>query len=677
MPKLVLKVSNSVPVLPAPVRKEKGLSVRRVRSFTPPADGQDIVAWFVDAAFIEQNGEAMRASPPPPGSVLVWNPDGDSPPPRSLPDDLVFDEVFSFRAPAYFLRTMRNMFRRLLLEDELAQRDALLKASRAENSELLQVGIQLSAERDNDKLLNYILQQVRQISHADAGTLYLLEKDKTTGEQKLRFKITQNDSNPRDYSEFVMPLSKKSMSGYVASTGTVLNIEDVYQIPPDKEYGFNVRFDRDTGYRSKSMLTVPMQDHKGEILGVIQLINRKRDSACRLTKPEHIDEYVIPFSQEEVPLVLSLAAQAAVSLENNLLYQEIETLFEGFVQASVQAIESRDPTTSGHSNRVAVYTVSLAHAVDRADFGAYRGTHFTDEHLKEIRYASLLHDFGKVGVREHVLVKAKKLYPDQIELVKLRFGYIRKSILYGLLKERFEVLSREGAEGYRKIKDGMDRKEADYLGEIEKFIQAIITSNEPTVLAEDPSRALDDIHGRTFIEEDGTAIPFLDDDEYIKLKIKKGSLDESERLEIESHVTHTFKFLSTIPWTKEMRNIPTIAWGHHEKLDGSGYPEMKNAAQIPIQTRMMTVSDIYDALTASDRPYKRAVPAQKALDILNAEVKEQKLDPDIVKIFVEAKIWEKKDELLAAPQPTLGQASNAGAPQRSAAPRPARTSTTG
>jgi HD-GYP domain-containing protein (c-di-GMP phosphodiesterase class II) len=551
--------------------------------------------------------------------------------------------VLSLKNPAWFLRTLRNLFRRLSLERELAQK-------KHENSELLEVGIALSAERDNDKLLDYILKQVRHIARADAGTLYLLERDEASGEQKLRFKIAQNDSNPRDYSEFVMPLSKKTVSGYVATTGTVLNLEDAYRIPADKEYGFNISYDQSTGYRSKSMLTVPMQDHKGEILGVIQLINCKVDRASRIRTPEDADTYVIPFSKDIEPMVLSLASQAAVSLENNNLYQEIETLFEGFVKASVQAIESRDPTTSGHSNRVAFYTVSLAKVVDRVNDGAWAETHFTAEDLKEIRYASLLHDFGKVGVREHVLVKAKKLYPDKMDLLKLRFDYIRKTTHYTLLKKRFEALREGGKDEYLLKEAELDREESERLAEIEEFLQNIITANEPSVLAEEPARILDVIHVKTFDEPGGEPVPFLTDDEHIKLKIPQGSLDEEERKEIESHVIHTYNFLNTIPWTKEMRNIPTIARGHHEKLDGTGYPKKWLAPEIPVQTRMMTVSDIYDALTASDRPYKKAVPAQKALDILNDEVKDKKLDPDLVKIFIEARIWEKKTD--EAPSPT-------------------------
>ena len=248
-------------------------------------------------------------------------------------------------------------------------------------------------------------------------------------------------------------------------------------------------------------------------------------------------------------------------------------------------------------------------------------------------------------MREHVLVKAKKLYPEKMELLHLRFELIKKSILSALWKERFQVLTRDGMDGYLKLMPEFDAREAAQIAEIDKFLKAIDISNEPSVLAEDPARILDEIKAKPDFREaeGGVAIPFLDGDEYEKLKIAKGSLDENERKEIESHVTHTFRFLSTIPWTKEMRNIPIIAYGHHEKLRGDGYPRGIHAAEIPIQTRMMTVSDIYDALTASNRPYKRAVPAPKALDILNAEVKADELDAELVKIFIESKIWDKKE----------------------------------
>lgn len=228
----------------------------------------------------------------------------------------------------------------------------------------------------------------------------------------------------------------------------------------------------------------------------------------------------------------------------------------------------------------------------------------------------------------------------------MRFEYVRKAMLYGLMKERFASLLEQGQDGYLRVKEDIDRREAEYLSEIERYLQAVTEANIPSVLAAEPSRILDDIHGRIF-EEEGKKIPLLTDDEYFKLKIPKGSLDDKEREQINKHVTHSFKFLSTIPWTKEMRNIPDIAHGHHEYLNGKGYPLGIQGDEIRIQTRMMTVSDIYDALTAADRPYKPAVSEEKALDILNNEVKEKKLDAELVKIFIEAKIWQKRAGLLA------------------------------
>jgi len=640
---LVLKVSKGVPALPPAIREEKGLTVQRINHVEPNGDGPPLVAWLLDSDFLTHHHKALLAGEVAAGSVLAWNPDGEIGVSQQIPDGLLYDEVASLDRPAFFLRTLRNLYRRLHLEREVAEKNALLAASKSENAELLQVGIALSVERDNTKLLSYILQQVRQISGADAGTLYLVEKDKETGKQNLRIKLTQNESNPTDYREFVFPMSKNRISGFVAATGTPLNIPDAYQIPADKEYSFSTDVDTSTGYLTRSMLTVPMQDHKGQILGVIQLINRKRERGIRLAGPQDVEKHVIPFSKEQEPLLLSLASQAAVSLENNLLYQEIETLFEGFVQASVKAIESRDPTTSGHSNRVALYTEGLARAVDNAGIGAYKDVHFSREQLREIRYASLLHDFGKVGVREHVLVKAKKLYPDQLELVKLRFDYIRKAMMYSMLKERFSKLMAEGKDAYLKLAEEFDKRESEYVAEVEGYLAQILAANEPTVLAETPAKILEQIRTKSFEEPGRPPLPFLTGDEYTKLSIRKGSLDEQERLEIESHVTHTYNFLKTIPWTSEMKNIPTIAYGHHEKLTGGGYPRRIASAQIPVQTRMMTVSDIFDALTASDRPYKPAVKPPRALDILQFAVKDGELDADLVRVFIDAKIWEKKE----------------------------------
>jgi HD-GYP domain-containing protein (c-di-GMP phosphodiesterase class II) len=310
------------------------------------------------------------------------------------------------------------------------------------------------------------------------------------------------------------------------------------------------------------------------------------------------------------------------------------------VNAAVLAIEQRDPTTEGHSRRVADYTVGLAKMVDRVKDGPFRGLTFSREQLREIKYAGLLHDFGKVGVREKVLVKAKKLYGPDLELIRQRHAFVRRTLERDFWKQRVEFLEKNGEGGYQAF---IARIEADLqreLGELDKFLDMVIQSNEPSLLPAEHAKGLTDYAQRTYVNLEGQTQSLLTPDEVRFLTIPKGSLDESERLEIESHVTHTFNFLQQIPWTPELAEIPLIAFGHHEKLDGSGYPKRKRADEILPQTRMMTISDIYDALTAQDRPYKRAVPPTRALDIMSQEVTRGQLDKDLFKVFVDAKVYE-------------------------------------
>ncbi len=537
------------------------------------------------------------------------------------------------------LRVLKNLSSRILLERNLTRERKELSFKEKVNKELLNIGIALSAERDNQKLLELILTKSREITHADAGSLYLVLNKDDSGEKELLFKISQNDTNPADYTEFRMPLNTQSIAGFVASTGKALNIPDAYSIPKRLGVTFNKNYDKTSGYRTKSMLTLPMKDHKDVVLGVIQLLNKKRDFSVLLKTPEIVDETVESFNKEDESIVLSLASQAAVSLENNQLYEEIEILFEGFVKASVKAIESRDPTTSGHSSRVAIYTVSLAETLSRVDFGAYKDVSFSREQVKEIRYASLLHDFGKVGVREHVLVKAKKLYPEQVELLKQRFAYIKQQLKYSYLVKRFELLKERGTAGASPYLADIDREESEALADLDKKLTVILESNEPRVLAEEPVKILSEIASHTYLDMGGLSAPYLTRQEVDYLQIRKGSLNEKERKEIESHVIHTYEFLKNIPWTTQMKNIPAIARSHHEKLNGEGYPLGLTEAEIPLQSKMMAVSDIYDALTAQDRPYKPALPAERALDILKDEVKSSHLDTDLVNVFIDAKIY--------------------------------------
>jgi HD-GYP domain-containing protein (c-di-GMP phosphodiesterase class II) len=336
----------------------------------------------------------------------------------------------------------------------------------------------------------------------------------------------------------------------------------------------------------------------------------------------------------------ALASQAAVAIENGRLYEDIERLFEGFVTAAVTAIESRDPTTSGHSGRVASLTVRLAEVVDRTSDGPYRHVSFSRGQLRELRYAGLLHDFGKVGVREQVLVKEKKLYPHDLELIRHRFAYLIQRADLEFERTRADFVLARGQDGYEEAIAALEVDRDRRRRELRFYLDAIVQANEPTIMPEGSFDALHDIRGKTFVDFEGRIRPLLEDHELQFLMIRKGNLDEAERREIESHVTHTFRFLEQIPWTRELRNIPQIAYGHHEKLNGNGYPNALDGAAIPVQTRMMTIADIFDALTATDRPYKRAVSPDRALDILSLEAREGMIDATLLDAFIDARVFE-------------------------------------
>ncbi len=583
------------------------------------------------------------------GAIIALGADGEHDLPDAFPEDLLAAYVPQPYGPRQLLIALRTAYR-----EAAARRDSLRARSEAstrtkELGELTRIGMALATERDYNTLLDLILTQAREITGADAGSLYLVEtKEGEEGEEAertLHFKLAQNYSRPDiPFVTHTIPLDRASIAGYVATTGEPLVLDDAYVLPEGVEYSINRSFDEKYGYRTKSMLTIPMKDHKDEVIGVLQLINRKRRHDVKLGSPEESDAEVIAFSPRLVELVSALAGQAAVSIENSQLYEDIERLFEGFVRAAVTAIEQRDPTTFGHSGRVASMTVGLAEVVDRTRTGIYKQVNFTREEVREIRYAGLLHDFGKVGVREQVLVKAKKLYPQELSLVRQRHGFILRTAEREFYRKRMEYLEQHGREGYADFAAKLDEEFNRQMEDLSRFIQMVVDANEPTVLPAGTFEGLMEYAERRYQDLEGKDRPFLSDDEVRFLTIRKGSLDEAERLEIESHVTHTYRFLRQIPWTKELRDIPRIAYGHHEKLDGSGYPRHVSADQIPIQTRMMTVADIFDALTASDRPYKRAVPLDKALDIIRMEVRDGMLDADLVRLFVEGKVFEKGDE---------------------------------
>jgi HD-GYP domain-containing protein (c-di-GMP phosphodiesterase class II) len=551
-----------------------------------------------------------------------------------------------------FLAGMRA-FELLEAKGRAESRGKWLRRYRYELGELINIARAMTTERDVNKLLAIILEKSRFVTGADAGSIYVVEDESTQqpvdGEPAgapvsiargpmLRFKLSQNESCAYDSREFVMPISTRSIAGSAALGKKAINIADAYDIPAGAQYGFDRRFDEKIGYRTKSMLTVPLlSPQRDEVIGVIQLINKKKDPEKKLFTKDDVEEQVVPFDERSEELLGMVAAQAGASLENAMLYDEIRKLFEGFVKASVEAIESRDPTTSGHSRRVADLTVELAKVVDAESHGPYKGASFSREDLRELEYASLLHDFGKIGVREKVLVKANKLYEEKIELIRARFDFIARSLEADMLRRKVAVLER-GAP--RSELEALDKEYAERRAELDVAWTTITAANEPTVLAAGDFAKIETLAKETYFDIRGEMRFLLENDEAVALSVMRGTLTPKEYDEITSHVSHTFKFLSNIPWGKAFRRVPQIAGAHHERLNGTGYPNRLRAEEIPVQSKMMSIADIYDALTASDRPYKKAVPVERAVDILEYGVKDQHLDPELVRIFREARIWE-------------------------------------
>jgi len=619
---------RAIPALPLP----RALDLERP---TVLALDRTLLAGAGDGA-----GAQLRALAGVIAIVGIGDPD-DAEPGVDFPVDVLASFIPGGATSGTKLAAVRGAFRHAAaLAAVRRARNTAVERTR-ELTELSAIGVALTTERDLSTLLRLILSHARRVTESDAGSLYLVERDEDGAPVRLRFAHSQNDSLPSiPFASYAVPIDSSSLAGYAAATGEPLVIGDVYLLPDGTSYRQNRSFDDTFGYRTKSMLVLPMKTHRDEIIGVLQLINRKRDPDARLTCSEQIACEVVPFDARCVEIATALASQAAVAIDNGRLYEDIERLFEGFVTAAVTAIESRDPATSGHSGRVASMTVTLAQAVDRLASGPYRDVTFTREQLRELRYAGLLHDFGKVGVREQVLVKEKKLYPHDLDLIRHRFAFLVQRAELEYERARAELLLAGGRPAYETGLVRLECERRTRREELARFLDTIIQANEPTVLAEGSFDALEAIGRRTFVDFDGRVRPLLEDHELQFLMIRRGNLDERERREIESHVTHTYRFLEQIPWTRELRAIPQIAYAHHEKLNGRGYPNAATALEIPVQARIMTIADIYDALTATDRPYKRAVPRDRALDILAMEAKDGTIDAELLDAFIGARVFD-------------------------------------
>jgi HD-GYP domain-containing protein (c-di-GMP phosphodiesterase class II) len=564
----------------------------------------------------------------------------------AAPTDADLTAIVAPMAMVRLLLLLRTRSDAIAMRMQAAGLELELERSRHENDMLISIGRALSQERDIQSLLGIILRRACEVTNADAGSVYIVEgHDEDVSKRTLRFAVSQNESRNVQSAGFTMPISASSIVGTCVLSGDRINVPDLYNLDEpgvgNNPWGFvhDRSFDDKYRYQTRSVLAVPMISARAEVIGVIQLINKRAKGWIQLDLPADFEDGVVPFDDVSEAYVAALASQAGIALENVLLYEEVKTLFDSFVKAAVTAIESRDPTTSGHSERVAELTVGLARAVNRAESGHYREVRFSRDDLTQIEYAALLHDFGKVGVREHILVKAKKLYEHERELILQRFQLIKRGFKIEGLESKMRYLMEASRDQVAAELEKVDKDLVAKVTELDNIIQFILQANEPTVLDQGGFERLAELSGMTYRDEVGTQLPYLTHDEATCLQIRRGSLTDNERLEINSHVVHTYNFLVRIPWSRTLRDVPGIAGAHHEKLDGSGYPNRLKGDAIPVPARMMAISDIYDALTASDRPYKKAMPVEKALDILSSDVKRGQLDADLFEVFVGARVW--------------------------------------
>ncbi len=453
-----------------------------------------------------------------------------------------------------------------------------------------QIGISLSVEKDPNALYGQILTFLRKATNAEAGTLYLMNEE----HDKIFFVSSQNSRlGSKVFEKREIPFNKRSFVGYVCDKGETLNIPDAYKIPEDAPYTFNSDLDKKLNYRTVSIITVPMQTASGEVLGAVQLIN-KLDSNSQ--EP-------VPFSDFDTIMLKSLSTLAAVSVDNNNLLLETEKLLNNMIISSVKAIEQRDPITKGHSIRVAAYTMAiLKRALQNPKIhGLYNVNKNT---VKVAETAALLHDFGKVGVREKLLMKQHRFYPEELETMKWRIKY---ALVF--------------------MEDGSEDKAV-----AEEFLSKLDSLDMPRPHDENETHLIEKA-ARILVNANGEKIEIVTAEELSYLSIPRGTLTSQERSDMEKHVLYSYELLNSIDWPLSLKAVPNVAASHHEKLDGSGYPFHKKADELGIIERILAIADIYDALTAKDRPYKKAISPEIASGILKKEVDDGKLDPVLFEIF--------------------------------------------
>ncbi len=500
--------------------------------------------------------------------------------------------------------------------------------------DLAKIGAALSAEHNLPKLLQMILEEARYFTNADGGTLYMMDEDG----HALKFEIVQTDSlnirmggtsgNPinwypvRLYLQDGQP-NHAMVSAHVGLTGEVINIPDVYDVEGFDFTGTRA-FDNKTGYRSKSMLVVPMRNHEDEIIGVVQLINSQ----------DPVTREVVPFSQSDQNLIISLASQAAVAITNTKLIHDLENLFESFIQVIASAIDEKSPYTGGHIERVAELTMLIAHKLNDVNYGKYADFLLTEDQLKELRIAAWMHDIGKITTPEYVVDKSTKLATiyDRINTVQARFEILKRETKLRLL----EQYCRPGAAPLNDTVNEEYERVARQIDDDWEFVRVANVGGE--FMAPEKQERIRQIAAHSY-QLNGQDQSLLSEEEVKNLCIARGTLSDEERQIINNHVVVTIKMLEKLPYPKKLRRVPEFAGGHHEKLDGTGYPNGLNEEQLSVQARILALADIFEALTARDRPYKKAKSLAESMKIMGFMAKDKHIDPEIFKVFVQEKIY--------------------------------------
>jgi HD-GYP domain-containing protein (c-di-GMP phosphodiesterase class II) len=505
--------------------------------------------------------------------------------------------------------------------------------------QLNEIGAALSSERNIDHLLEKILIAAQQITRADGGTLYSLSENET----HLKFEILRNNSlnismggssgNPISFRPLPLAsadgsLNESMVAACCAIHKRTINISDAYAVD-DFDFSGTRDFDAKTGYRSKSFLTVPMKNHENELIGVLQLINAIDEA----------NSEVIPFSSESQRLVESLASQASIAVSNRQLIQQQERLFESFIGMINFAIDDKSAYTGGHCQRVPALTMMLADAVAHADEGPFASFTMTEQDRYELKIAGLLHDCGKITTPVHVVDKATKLETifDRIDLVDTRFEVLKRDAEIALLKARLALRTPSDPKAEHVLESAFEH-EIGMLNEEQAFLRRANTGSE-AMDASDQQTVRDIGTGRKWTNANGETVDFLTGNEIENLTIRSGTLTKGERDIINNHIVVTIKMLESLPWVKHLKRVPEFAGGHHERMDGKGYPRGLTREQMSIQARIMGIADIFEALTASDRPYKPGKTLSESLQIMKKFRGNGHIDPDLFDIFVKSKVY--------------------------------------